>query len=432
MKSKQNLLLTLVCCCLVFEGINLASADDWPQWRGADFKSVSSEKDLPVKFNRESNMLWRLEMPGTAGSSPIVVGENVFVTSVEGDDLVLICIGTDGKQRWKKKFPGGNKNSRDGANSASASPCSDGKHVWAMMGNGALGCFTVDGKSVWMKDLQEVYGKFDIQFGMSSTPLLDNGKLYLQLMHGNMRSKKTSKGQVICLSADTGEQVWMQLRETDGYAENKHSYASPTIYREGDVEMLITHGADYVIAHSLKDGSEIWRCGGFNPHGESYNPFLRLVASPVCADGVVIAPTAKGGPVLAIAANQEGDLTMKQNALKWKLRRGTPDVSTPVVYDGIVYLAGEKGDLTCLDAKTGKQLNRARLMADKQRSTPVAADGKLYIADRRGTVFVLKAGADQEVLATNRLGEETTSSPAIANGKIFIRTFDALYCFGKQ
>ena len=408
-------------------------ADDWPQWRGADLKSVSGEDSVPAEWNKEKNLLWRVPMPGPAGSSPCVSGSNVFVTSVEDEALVLMCIGTEGKIRWKKNFNGVNENSRDAGNSASPSPSTDGEHVWAMMGNGELVCYTVDGDLVWEKSLQNEYGKFNIQFGMSSTPILDNGNLYLQLMHGNMRDRKTtSVGQVIALDAKSGKQIWLHLRKTDGVAENKHSYASPTIYRDSDREFLVTHGADYVIGHSLADGSELWRCGGFNPKGGSYNPYLRLVASPSCGEGIIVVPTAKRGPVLGLKVDVEGNVTGNKESLHWKIDKGTPDVSTPVIHDGLVYLAGEKGDLSIVDAETGDVVLRKRLYADKQRATPVVADGKVFIADRKGTVYVLEAGREGKVLSKNELGEETTASPAIANGRVYIRTFDALYAFGEK
>lgn len=418
--------LVMACC---------VTADNWPQWRGADLRSTSSEISVPVQWDKDNNMLWRFPMPGPAGSSPVVWGENVFATSIDGDNLVLVCVGLNGKLKWKKQLEGRDQDvkSRDGANAASPSPSTDGEHVWTMMGNGVIECFTVDGHPVWKKDLQKEYGTFNIQFGMSTTPILDNGNLYIALMHGNMRdSRTTSVGQVIALDAKTGNQIWLHLRKTDGVAENKHSYASPTIYRDNNREFLITHGADYVIGHSLDDGSEMWRCGGFNPKGPNYNRFLRLVASPGCGDGIIVAPTAKRGAVLGLKVDIEGDVTSNQDAYHWKMKQGTPDVSTPLIYEGLVYLAGEKGDLSCVDAESGQQYYRERLSADKQRATPVAADGKIYLAGRRGTVYVVRAGKEFEVLAKNELGEEMTASPAISNGRIFIRTFDALYAFGKK
>lgn len=407
-------------------------ADNWPQWRGANLTSNSSDASVPVELNKDKNMLWRTPMPGAAGSSPVVWGDDAFATSVEGENLVLVCVGVkDGKVKWKKTLDGVNKPTRDAANSASPSPSTDGQHVWAMMGNGILVCYTVEGEKVWQKDLQEIYGEFSIQFGMTTTPILDNGNIYLALIHGVRKDRKTtSTGKVIALDAKSGDEIWVHIRRTDAVQENKHSYASPTIYRDKSTEMLITHGGDYVIGHSLKDGSELWRCGGFNPHGSQYNPTLRLVSSPSCGEGIIVVPTAKRGPVLGLKVDLKDDVTAKPDARYWELKKRTPDVATPVVYDGWVYLAGEKGDLTCLDVATGEVKYRKRLFADKHRSTPVVADGKLYIADRKGTVYVVKTGTELTVLSENKLGEETTASPAISDGRIFIRTYDALYAFG--
>ena len=414
--------------------IQTCHADNWPQWRGADLTSKSGDTSVPAELSQEDNLLWRIAMPGPAGSSPVVWEDNVFVTGTDGENLVLTCVGIeDGEVKWQKLLEGVNKKGGDHSTSASPSPSTDGEHVWAMMGNGIMVCYTVGGEKVWRKDLQEIYGKFSIQFGMSTTPILDGGNIYLALIHGNMKNRKeTSVGQIIALDAKTGNEIWLHKRKTDAVRENKHSYASPTIYRDQNHEMLITHGGDYVIGHSLEDGSELWRCGGFNPKGDSYNPTLRLVSSPSCGEGIIVAPTAKRGPVLGLKVDGQGDVTKDQNARHWELKKGTPDVATPVIYDGLVYLAGEKGDLTCLDVDSGEVKYRQRLLADKHRSTPVAVDGRLIVVDRKGTLFVVKAGPELEVLSKIQLKEETTASPAISNGRVFIRTYKALYAFGEK
>lgn len=410
-------------------------ADNWSQWRGESWNSVSSDDNAPSAISQPKNLLWRVELPGPAGASPIVWEDRIFVTSTEGSrdgaNMVLLCIGTNGEQVWKQQLEGRNKNSRDSANSASPSPCTDGQHVWVMMGNGILHCFTIDGDLVWKKNLQNEYGKFNIQFGMSTTPILDQGRIYLTLIHGNLRDHRTtSVGHVVALDAKTGDEVWYHKRLTDGIAENTQSYASPIIYRDDQREFLISHGADYVIGHSLKDGSEIWRCGGFNPKGDGYNPTLRLVASPASVPGMIVAPTAKRGPVLCLKPDLEGDATGDTKNLHWKLDRGTPDVASPVIYDGYVYLADEKGVLSCLDAESGKIQYQQRLLAGNHRSTPVAAGAHIFVAGRKGRLFVVKAGPEFKLVSKIDLAEETTASPAIANGRLYVRTFEALYAFG--
>ena len=422
---------------LLFAVAGDVCAQDWNQWRGPNLDNVNTEATgVPSELN-EDNQLWRLELPGPGGASPVIAKDLIFLTSVgESNALILMCVNMDGELQWQVDLEGQNRTVRmDQANSASASPCTDGQHVWATSAAGFLQCFDLEGKQVWSKDLQEAYGKFDIQFGMSSTPILNDGRLYLQLIHGNMRDRRTtSEGHVVALDAKTGDEVWAQERKTDGFSENKHSYASPTIMNSDQVEpCLVTHGGDYVIGHSLKDGSELWRCGGLNPKGSGYNRFLRFVSSPVFANGLLIVPSAKNGPVFAIGSHElTGEVTEDEDIFAWKLRQGTPDVSTPVVYNDLVFLARENGVMLCVDAKDGEQVYQKRVLADKQRSTPVVADDKIYMLGRDGNLVVMKADNSGDVLSEFDLDETGKASPAIISGKVVVRTDEALYCFGDK
>ncbi len=433
--TARRFTLCLLTMVLLINCANAQEANNWPQWRGSTLDSVSQATNLPVNFEEEGSLLWRVELPGPAGASPIVWGDRVLLTSVDSEsgELLLLCYNMAGEQLWQRQLKGENQKVRmDSSNSASPSPSTDGKHVWANTGVGFLECFDMDGNPVWSVDLQDRYGDFDIQFGMTSTPILHGGRLYLQLIHGSMRGPGTSVGYVVALNAETGEEIWMHTRKTDGTAENRHSYASPTIVHEGEDAYLVTHGGDYVMGHSLEDGSEIWRCGGFNPQGDGYNPYLRFVSSPIFSDGMLLVPTAKNRSIVALKPSLVGDVTQDDSARYWTLDRGTPDVACPVTDGRLVYLAGEKGVFTALDAVTGEVVYKKRLMADRHRSTPVVADGKLYITGRDGTIHVLSQGRNLEVLAQNELGEQTTASPAIVDGMIFIRTWEALYCFAKE
>lgn len=403
-----------------------AAAEPWPQWRGAKLDGVSTEKNLPTKWSRTENVVWRLALPGPAGASPVVWGDRVFVTSVDGQNLVLMCVYTSGKELWRQVVGVGNKEVRgDEGNSASPSPCTDGKRVWTFMANGMLACYTIDGQEVWKFDIQTRYGKLNIAFGMTSTPVLDGDRLYLQLIHGE-GNPSTREAKIVALDKATGAEVWQHDRSSDAKAECEHSYASPVLYRDGEREYLLTHGADFVVAHSLKDGSEIWRCGDLNPKGR-YNNTLRFVASPVCVPGLIVVPSAKNGPVFALKPDIKGDVTEKADAFLWKKPAGTPDVPSPLVVDGLVYLCRENGNLTCVDAKTGEQFYEQRTTADRHRASPVYADGKIYLTARKGVVTVVKAGKAFEILAQNALDEEISASPAIADGRIYLRTFSALY-----
>lgn len=406
-------------------------AENWPQWRGPRNDGVSQEKNLPVTWSKTENVAWRLPLPGPGGATPVVWGERIFVTSVDdAGQLLLLCVGTDGKEQWRQVVGQGNKKVRgDEGNSAAPSPSTDGKHVWTFMANGLLACYTVSGEEVWKFNLQDRYGRFNIAFGMTATPVLDRGRLYVQLIHGEGKAE-TQDAQVVCLDGATGGEIWHQQRTSDAVKECEHSYASPMLYRDGKQEFLLTHGADYVVAHSLEDGHELWRCGGLNPPAR-YNPTLRFVASPLATPGMIIVPSAKRGPVFAIKPDVEGDITDKESAFLWKMDANTPDVPSPVLYEGLVYLCRENGNLMCLDAKTGELLYEERTTADRHRASPVAGDGKIYTTARGGVVTVTKAGRNFEILAQNELGEDMSASPAISGGRIYLRTFDALYAIGK-
>jgi len=423
MRHSRRSVLGLLSLSLFLALPFVATAENWPQWRGPRLDGTSTEKNLPREWSKTENVAWRLPLPGPAGSTPVVWDDRIFLTSADGDNLVLLAVATDGKLLWKEVMSDANKSVRgDEGNYASPSPSTDGQHVWALMGTGELGCYTVAGKKAWQFNLQDRYGKFDIAFGMTSTPVLDNGRLYLQMMH-------TGGAHVVALDAATGNEIWRHERKSDAHDECEHSYASPTLYRDSRVELLLTHGADYIVAHRLSDGSEVWRCGGLNPKG-NYNPTLRFVASPVAAPGLVVVPSAKNGPVLGLNPNSHGDISENTSDRLWVREHNTPDVPSPLVHGGLVYLCREDGTLICMEAKTGKQIYQKRTHADRHRASPVYADGKLYLTARDGTASVVKAGRKFEILASNSLGESVSSSPAISGGRIYLRTFNALYAIG--
>lgn len=402
-----------------------APAENWPQWRGPRLDGVSQETGFPVAWSQTEGILWRLPLPGAGGASPVVWGDHIFLTTADGDKLALFCVSTDGELIWRREMGAGNDVVRNGeGNSASPSPSTDGKHVWAMMGTGEFACFDFEGNQVWRYNLQDRFGAFQIQFGMTSTPILDKDRLYLQLIHSGGAS-------VIALDKSTGEPVWRQKRPSDAYAECEHSYASPTIYRDGKLEYLITHGADYVVGHSLADGSELWRCGGMNPRG-TYNATLRFVASPTAVPGLIVVPSAKRGPVLGLAPEIKGDVTEAADAHRWVRGRDTPDVPCPLIYDGIVYLNTERGEIIALDAQSGDELYFKPVHRSNHRATPVAAEGRVYLCAQDGTVNVLQAGREYKLLATNKMGEWLTATPALSAGRIYLRTYDALYAVGSR
>lgn len=405
---------------LFFTLFDSAFGENWPHWRGPRRDGTSLEMQLPVQWSSTQNIRWRLPLPGPAASTPVIWEDRIFLTSTEKDNLVLLCIGTNGKIVWRRTVGTRNSTVRgDEGNFAAPSPSTDGRHVWAFFGSGDLVCYDFTGKEIWRSNLQERYGKFNLYFVMASTPVVDGERLYLQLIH-------TDASLVLALDKATGREIWKHQRQSDARDECKHSYASPFLYRDGQQEFLLVHGADYVTAHRLKDGAEIWRCGGLNSK-ERYNSSFRFVASPVAAAGLIVVPSAKNGPVLGLRPDSKGDITNLKQQRIWILPDGTPDVPSPLIHDGLIYLCRENGDLSAHDAKTGAKIYEEHTHRSRHRASPVYADGKIYVTAREGIVTVVKAGRQFEILAQNDLKEPISASPAISKGTLYLRTYLALY-----
>lgn len=420
MKQSHPALRPTPVLCLFAFTFSLAQADQWPQWRGPTSDGISKETGVPIEWSESKNVLWKAPMPGMGGSTPIVWGERIFLTSADAKDLVLLCLSTEGKELWRRKLGTGDRRYfRGEGNDASASPSTDGKHVYCFFGTGDLACFDLEGNEVWKCNAQERYGNFRIMHGMHVTPLLHEDRLYLPLLHSNGM-------WVLALDKATGKDVWKVERKTDGRGEGEHSYASPCLWKRGNDAYLVVHGCDYTTAHQLSDGTEIWRLGDLNPKG-NYNATLRFVASPLATSEMIIVPTAKGGPVIAVKPDSKGAISAGSAAEHWRMPRGTPDVPSPLIHDGLLYLCRENGFLSCHDAKTGQEHYRERLHAGLYRASPVYADGKVYLTSRDGVFSVVKTGPKFEVLATNRLPDTFTASPVISNGRIYLRGFGNLY-----
>ena len=428
-----------VTCVLGFQAAT-AVGENWPQWRGLRNDRISTEHGLPASWSKTSNVAWRTPLPGRAGATPCVWDGRIYLTSNEGDDLVLLCVNAaDGAIRWKKRVAGGNTDARSGeGNSASPSPITDGRHVWVFFSTGVLACYTVDGDEVWKFDVADRFGRIDIQFGMTSTPVLDGDDLYLQLIHGAMKlDDQTRTGKVVKLDARSGKTIWAVDRITDAQFECKHSYASPVLYRHDGREFLVVHGADCTTGHALPDGRELWRFGGLNgPTATNPKPFdntFRFVASPGIAPGTIVIPTAKGGPTVAVRVTDDlrGDCTAKSSVVRW-VNPLTPDVSIPLVADGLVYLLHKDGKLQCVDLETGKDVYLHRTHTGQHRTSPLLAEGRLWFGSNDGWVTAVKAGRTFQLLESIDLGgEAVTASLIVADGTLYVRSYEALYAIRK-
>lgn len=406
-----------------------ASADNWPQWRGPKNDGHSAEKGLPTEWSAEKNVAWKLKLPGIGTSTPAVWGDKIFVTSVDGEAVVLMCVGTDGKEKWKQKLSDtGAKRYRNPSGAdvsdASASCTTDGKHVWAYASNGKLVCFTVDGKPVWSDDLQK-YGKYRIQFGCHWTPVVYKGVLYAQVMHRDAQ-------KIVALEATTGKEVWAKDRPGYGKGESPDVYASAFVWEGEGGPLLVAHGNDYCTGHKLDNGEEVWRVAGLNPRG---NGAWRFVSCPLVMPDLIVVPSCKDGPTVAFnPVGAKGTIDPDNKAELWRIpgtTLRTPDVVGPVRVGNVVYWTGD-GPFVAVEAKTGKQLYRGDLTRFVHRAQLVASgDGNIYVTAANGTTDVVQAGKEFKKVATNSLPDTIFAGPAVADGRIYFRGYNYLWAIGK-
>jgi outer membrane protein assembly factor BamB len=400
-----------------------AFAENWPQWRGPAANSVSGEKDLPVHWSADENVAWKLPLPAWSGSTPIIWGDRIFMNVAEGGNLYLWCVDRKTpKVEWKKLLGDGDHKERK-QNMSSPSPVTDGKDVWVLTGTGVLKGFDFAGNELWGREIQKEYGKFGLNWGYASSPVLYEDSLYVQVIHG-MRTQESS--YLLRIDKKTGKTLWRIERHTPAISESHDSYSTPIVAKTNEGIQLIVLGGDVVTGHDLKTGEEIWRVTGFNPQNHAD---YRTIASATYFDGIVFAPT-RERPLQTFKVGGKGDIT-STNVL-WKFDKG-PDVPTPVTDGKYFYSINDRGIVFCLDAKTGQEIyGGQRMKPGTYSASPILADGKIYITNEDGLTTVLKAGPQFEILAENNVNDYCLSTIAISDGQIFLRTSQHLYAIGKR
>ena len=385
------------------------NAENWPGWRGPTGMGISGESNLPVEWSETNNIRWKVELQGAGVSAPVVWGERVFLTASDGrlnDRLHVFCYHRqDGKLLWHSRFfgtaptdlfaPGG---------MAVPTPVTDGKHLFTLFGTGDLMCLDFAGKPVWIRSLAQEYGPFRNRWGMGTSPILVGDNLIVQVDHW-------SQSYLLCVDAKTGANRWKTDRDASV------NWSSPLTVKFKDHDELIVLGTYRAMGYDLETGSERWHVRGMG---------MQCIPSPIVEGNVLVA--ASGENTMAIKLDgKSGNLT--DSNMLWINKKAAAYLPSPVLYKGLVYIAGDRGINTCLDAAKGTVVWKKRL-GDQYYASPVAGDGKVYFPSKEGIVFVVKAGPQYEVLAKNDMGEGIVASLAISDGQIFLRGEKHLFCIG--
>jgi len=395
---------------------------DWRHWRGPLGTGAAPDASPPTEFDAVRGIRWKREIPGRGSSSPIVSGSDVFVTTavpVEGQagqlDFRLICLDrATGGERWSrscvKAVPHEGTHETNGY--ASASPCTDGTHVYAHFGSRGLFCFTRAGDLVWQRDLGDMRARHGFGEGSSPTPA---GDLIL------VPWDHEGPSFLAALDVRTGRTVWETPRT------EKTCWATPLIVADsGGVRQVIMNGQVAARGYDLETGRELWRCSGQTE---------RPCATPVAADGIAYVGSGFRGAFMgAFDLAGRGDLAGGRH-VRWTLDRDTPDVSSPLLSGDRLYFFKDKtGLLSCVAADSGPAHYEARRIPGLGRTyaSPVAAGGHVYLTDRSGRIVVIADAPTLKVVAENDMGEGVDATPAPAGPDLFIRGERHLFCVGRD
>jgi outer membrane protein assembly factor BamB len=433
----------IFCGLMLLFGLNVSvSAGDWARFRGPNGSGVSSDATpTPVEWSPDSNVRWKTPLPGEGVSSPIVIGDRVFVTCYSGyganfgkiEDLKrhLVCVErSGGRILWQEAVDAvlpEDPYSGMGIPAhgyASHTPVSDGERVYVFFGKSGVLAFDLDGKQLWQKSVGTESDRR--RWGSASSPIVYDGKVIV--------TASAESESLVALNCETGEEVWKQA--ASGLA---NVWGTPLLVKVDDERTDLVLGVPY----------EIW---GFNPDSGKLRWFSEIPAgdqyssSVVAVQDVVYSIEGRGGGSAAVRAGGKGDVTKTH-----KIWSGSDSsrFGTPVVHEGRIYFFS--GSVAgCNDAKTGKKIFQGRLeggtsgsedgggrsrfgrgSGGSDYSSPVIADGKVYYVQGSGTCYVLKAGDKFEQLAANSVTTDRESfgaTPAISNGEIFLRSNKHLYC----
>jgi outer membrane protein assembly factor BamB len=423
-----------------------AQGKNWPSFRGAQAAGVADGHPTAVQWDatKPENILWKVEVPGLALSSPVVWGDRIFLTTAISSDpnakfrhglygdvapspdvtrhtwKVYALDKLNGKILWERTAHEGAPKSKRHPKSSQATPtpATDGKHVVAFFGSEGLYTYDFTGKLLWKKDLGALSAGWfydpDYEWGYGASPII-----YKNLVIVQCDIQKDSF--VAAFDLKTGKEVWRTQRD------EIPSWGTPTVYIGSPRDELITHATKYIRAYDPVTGKELWRLG---PNSEVTTP------TPIIAHGLIIVTNGYRSiqPIYAIRPGGTGDLTLQGDAessefIAWSKKRGGPYTPTPVIYGDYMYVCTNNGVLTVYEAKTGKQVYQQRIAGrgGAFSASPFAADGKIYFPSEDGEIFVIKAGPQYELLATNPMGEVLMASPAVSEGVIFVRGLKHLF-----
>ena len=404
---------------VILLSMNCAFAGNWPAWRGEDASGSTTHGNYPSELNQEKNLLWKAPLPDKGCSTPVVWENSVLLTSpINGEDSVL-SFSMGGEKNWQTKIGPERKGRHLNGSGSNPSVVTDGKNLYALFKSGNLACLNFDGKIIWKKDLSS-YGKDTLYWDFGTSPILTSKHLIVALM-------RKGNSWLLAFDPKTGAVAWKKERNYKTPPECDHSYATPTLIEHKGKEAILVWGAERLSAHSAKDGEMHWVSTGFNPKQKKN---WVVVGSQVVVGDIAIVPYGRGTHMKGVRMGGTGDVT--ESNLLWTRTNTGCFVPSPAVAHGKVYVLRDRGEVHCIDPKTGKShwedaFPRA---SSSYYGSPTVAGNKLYAPREDGVILIADISKGFKFLGEFDMGERVIASPVPVNDKILIRGEKNLLCFG--
>ncbi|MEX2317452.1 MAG: PQQ-binding-like beta-propeller repeat protein [Pirellulales bacterium] len=414
--ARAALLILFLPACFIAA---LSQAQDWPQFRGPGGNGISKDANAPATWDSETNIRWKIEVPGSGWSAPVVVKGKVFITTAVPTDsedaesahrFEVHCFElASGKRLWqrvsvegKPRVPKHKDNTY-----ASETPVTDGERIIAYFGMTGLFCYDLDGQLLWQKDL----GAFKMQgdWGAASSPALHDGLVFIQV-------DNEEESFLAAFDATSGDERWRVARE------EKSTWCSPIIWKNNARTELVT-GGKAIRSYDPQSGDLLWQLSVGD---------RATSASPAGNDDMLIVG---GRGLFAVRAGAAGDITppaggTTSEGLLWANESGAPGMASPLIYYDFVYILDRRGGIVnCYAADTGKLAYKERLPGSREFwASPWACDSKIFCSDDAGATHVLAPGPEFKLIGANQLAGRFWASSAVADSSLLLRSAGALHC----
>lgn len=401
------------------------AAENWPDYRGPSEQGLTPEgTKLPLTWSESENVTWKRELKGKAWSSPVIWGDQIWLTNADegGTRLHAVCVDkATGKIIHNKKVRtvAGPQYCHPFNSYGSPSPVIEEGRVYISFGAPWTGCIdTKTGEVIWERyDLKCNHFR-----GPGSSPYLHGDLCYLHFDGSDYQ-------YVVALDKNTGETVWKtdrsvdfqdidektKMPERDG--DWRKAYSTPRIVEANGRSELVSLGSMALYGYDPQTGKELWRFDAQKMHSGSIRPVL--------GHGLIFSPMGSGGgEVFAIKPGGNGDVT--ESHLAWRFKRVSPKRASPVLVGDLLFMVDDGGVGACLDAKTGEDIWIERIGGNFSASL-IHNDGKIWFFDEEGFATVIEASREFKVLAKNQLDDGCMGTPAVSGNALFVRTKTHLY-----